>query len=155
MVIEPEHHIPQLGAAGGDSVTFHVEASDDPARSIAAARALQLGVGIAINPETPIERVAEAAPEADHVLCMSIHPGYSGQRFMPESLERIAALRERLPDRVLIQVDGGIDETNASSVVAAGARLIVSGSAIFGHGDIATAFRRLRDDIHSPRSQQR
>ena len=143
MVVEPEHHIPQLAAAGGDSVTFHVEATDDPPRTIAAARALDLGVGVALNPDTPIERAIEASEGADFVLCMSIHPGYSGQRFMPEALERIAALRDRLPDRVLVQVDGGIDEGNAAAVANAGARLIVAGSAIFGGADIATAYRRL------------
>jgi ribulose-phosphate 3-epimerase len=155
MVADPEHHIPQLGAAGGDSVTFHVEASDDPGRAIAAARALDLGVGVALNPETPLEQVVEAAEGADFVLCMSIHPGYSGQRFMPEALERIATLRERLPDEVLIQVDGGIDEANAAAVAKAGAQLVVAGSAIFDRPDIATAFRRLSDDVDSARSQRR
>jgi ribulose-phosphate 3-epimerase len=153
MVADPEHHIPQLAAAGGDSVTFHVEATDDPRRTIAAARALELGVGVAFNPDTPVERAIEAAADADFVLCMSIHPGYSGQRFMRGSLERIAALRERLPDRVLIQVDGGIDESNAAAVAGAGARLIVAGSGIFHRADIATAFRRLAEDVDSARSQ--
>ena len=152
MVVDPEHHIPQLAAAGGDSVTFHVEAADDPQQAIAAARALHLGVGVALNPDTPIERAVEAARGADFVLCMSIHPGYSGQRFMPEALERIAALRGRLPDRVLVQVDGGIDDENAAVVAKAGARLIVAGSAIFGQADIASAYRRLREDVDSARS---
>jgi ribulose-phosphate 3-epimerase len=153
MVAEPEHHIPQLAAAGGDSVTFHVEATDDPRRTIAAARALELGVGVALNPDTPLERAIEAADDADFVLCMSIHPGYSRQRFMPGSLERIAELRERLPDRVLIQVDGGIDESNAAAVAGAGARLVVAGSGIFDRPDIATAYRRLAEDVDSARSQ--
>jgi ribulose-phosphate 3-epimerase len=152
MVVEPEHHIPQLAAVGGDSVTFHVEATDDPSRAIASARALDLGVGVALNPDTPLERAVAAAEGADFVLCMSIHPGYSGQRFMPETLERIAELRTQLPDRTLIQVDGGIDEENAPSVAEAGARLIVSGNAIFGQPDVATAYRRLREDVDSARS---
>jgi ribulose-phosphate 3-epimerase len=152
MVVEPEHHIPQLAAAGGDTVTFHVEAAEDPRRTIAAARALDLGVGVALNPETPLERVLDATDGADFVLCMSIHPGYSGQRFMPESLERIASLRESLPDDSLIQVDGGIDESNAPLVAEAGARLIVSGSGIFDGPDIAAAYRRLRGDVDSTRS---
>jgi ribulose-phosphate 3-epimerase len=147
MVAEPDKHIPQLAAAGGDSVTFHVEASNDPARSISAARELGLGVGLAFNPETPVERALEASAGADFVLCMSIHPGYSGQRFMPEALERIASLRERLPDEVLVQVDGGIDETNAADVREAGAQLVVSGSAIFDQADLGAAYRRLRDGL--------
>ena len=149
MVVEPEHHIPLLAAAGGDSVTFHVEATDDPAGAIAAARDLGLGAGVAFNPDTPVERAVEASTAADFVLCMSIHPGYSGQRFMPESIERIAALRERLPDEVMVQVDGGIDDANAAEVVAAGARLVVAGSAIFGRPDIAAAYRRLSEDVDS------
>jgi ribulose-phosphate 3-epimerase len=149
MVVEPEHHIPLLAAAGGDSVTFHVEATDDPAGAIAGARELGLGVGVAFNPDTPVERAVEASAGADFVLCMSIHPGYSGQRFMPESIDRIAALRERLPNTVMIQVDGGIDDANAAEVVAAGARLVVAGSAIFGRPDIAASYRRLRDDVDS------
>ena len=153
MVVDPEHHIPQLAAAGGDSVTFHVEAADDAQQAIAAARALELGVGVALNPDTPLERAVEASEGADFVLCMSIHPGYSGQPFMPEALERIAALRERLPDEVLVQVDGGIDGANAALVAEAGARLVVTGSAIFGQADIAAAYRRLREDVDSARSQ--
>ncbi len=153
MVAEPEHHIPQLDAAGGDSVTFHVEATDDARRTIAAARALGLGVGVALNPDTALERVIAVADGADFVLCMSIHPGYSGQRFMPGALERIAALRESLPDRVLIQVDGGIDESNAAAVAGAGARLVVAGSGIFARADIAAAYRRLAEDVDSARSQ--
>ena len=153
MVVDPEHHIPQLAAAGGDSVTFHVEAADDSQQAIAAARALELGVGVALNPDTPLERAVEASEGADFVLCMSIHPGYSGQAFMPEALERIAALRERLPDEVLVQVDGGIDGANAALVAEAGARLVVTGSAIFGQADIAAAYRRLREDVDSARSQ--
>jgi ribulose-phosphate 3-epimerase len=147
MVVEPEHHIPQLGAAGGDSVTFHVEATDDPRRAIAAARALDLGVGVAFNPDTPTDRAVDAAEGADFVLCMSIHPGYSGQRFMPESVERIATLREQLPTEVLIQVDGGIDDSNAATVAEAGATLIVAGSGIFDRPDIGAAYRSLRDDV--------
>jgi ribulose-phosphate 3-epimerase len=147
MVAQPDKQIPQLAAAGGDSVTFHVEASDDPAGSIASARALGLGVGVAFNPDTPVEHALEASAGADLVLCMSIHPGYSGQRFMPEALDRIALLRERLPDEVLVQVDGGIDETNARQVAGAGAKLVVSGSAILDQPDIAAAYRQLRDDV--------
>jgi ribulose-phosphate 3-epimerase len=145
MVVEPEHHIPQLAAAGGDSVTFHVEATDDPAGAIDAARNLDLGVGVALNPDTPLDRAVAASEGADFVLCMSIHPGYSGQTFMPEALERIAELRERLPNDILIQVDGGIDDGNAGAVARAGAQLIVAGSDIFGGPDIGEAYRRLRD----------
>src|SRR6188472_625482 len=105
MVAEPERHFEAIAKAGGDSVTFHVEVVDEPARTTAAARALGLGVGIALNPETDVDEAVGAADGADLVLCMSIHPGYSGQAFMPDALERLAALRERLPETVRIQVD--------------------------------------------------
>ena len=98
MVEDPERHFDAVAEAGGDSVTFHVEACADPARAIAAARSLGLGVGVAFNPETPVEEAAAAAEGADLVLCMSIHPGYSGQSFMPEATARIARLRDLLSD---------------------------------------------------------
>src|SRR5574341_1635294 len=108
MVSEPERHFEQIGAAGGDSVTFHVEACDDPPAAIRLARELGLGVGVAFNPETPVGAAAAAAGHADRALCMSIHPGRSGQPFMPAAYARIRRLRALLPGGVLVQVDGGI-----------------------------------------------
>ena len=83
MVREPEKHFEAIAKAGGDSVTFHVEVCDEPARAVAHARSLGLGVGLALNPETAVEDAVAAADGVDLVLCMSIHPGYSGQAFMP------------------------------------------------------------------------
>jgi ribulose-phosphate 3-epimerase len=143
MVAEPERHFDAIGHAGGDSVTFHVEVVDEPARAIAAARTLGLGVGIALNPETAVEEAVSAAEGADLVLCMSIHPGYSGQAFMPDALERLAALRERLPDNTRIQVDGGINGDTARAAREAGADLLVAGSAIFWKDDPASSYREL------------
>jgi ribulose-phosphate 3-epimerase len=143
MVDNPVHHFPQIARAGGDSVTFHYEAVDDVPATIAAAREHGLEVGVAFNPETEPEDVAKVAGGADIVLCMSIHPGYSGQAFMPEAVERIARLRALLPDEVHIQVDGGIDADNAVSVYEAGATLLVAGSAIFGREDPSRAYRQL------------
>src|SRR5690242_8971442 len=108
MVVQPEQHFEGIAKAGGDSVTFHVEACDDPPRAIALARSLELGAGVVFNPETAVEDAVQASEGAGLVLCMSIHPGYSGQTFMPEALERIARLRSLLPDEVRVQVDGGI-----------------------------------------------
>jgi ribulose-phosphate 3-epimerase len=102
-----------------------------------------LQVGVAFNPQTQPEDVAAVAGDADLVLCMSINPGYSGQPFMPESIDRIARLRAALPDHVYVQVDGGINHDNVRSVYDAGARLIVAGSAIFEHEDLGPAYRRL------------
>jgi len=143
MVVEPQKHFRQIAEAGGDSVTFHLEACDEPQQAIAAARALGLGVGVAFNPETSVDRALAAAQGVDLVNCMSIHPGYSGQEFMPEALPRIVALRGGLPDHVLVQVDGGIEEENARVVREAGAALLVAGTSIFHHADIGAAYRNL------------
>ncbi len=143
MVDNPEHHFEAVKGAGGDSVTFHVEACDDPAAVAAAAREQELEVGLAFNPETSPEDAAAAAEPFDLVLCMSIHPGYSGQEFMEEAIPRIESLRKLLPPGKHVQVDGGIDYDNVRLVYEAGADLIVSGSAIFGREDLPRSYRRL------------
>jgi ribulose-phosphate 3-epimerase len=143
MVTNPEHHFPQVKAAGGDSVTFHVEACEEPWRAIALARSLDLGVGVAFNPETPVADAVAASLGADLVLCMSIHPGYSGQEFMPGALPRIRELRTQLHERVVVQVDGGITHDNVRQVYEAGAEAIVAGTAVFGFEDINRAYNRL------------
>jgi len=152
MVSEPEQHFESVKDAGGDSVTFHVEVAADPARTIAQARELGLGVGVAFNPETPVARAAGAAEGVDLALCMSIHPGLSGQKFMPEALARIADLRRSVPGTVLVQVDGGVHADNAREVREAGADLLVAGSAIFWQDDPAAAYRALAAEIadHAP-----
>ena len=143
MVDNPLRHFPQIAAAGGDSVTFHYEVVDDVPATIAAAREHGLQVGVAFNPESEPEDVARVAGDADLVLCMSIHPGYSGQQFMPEAVDRIARLRAALPAGVPIQVDGGIDEDTIAGAHDAGVTLFVAGSAIFGKNDPAAAYRGL------------
>ncbi len=143
MVAEPERHFESVQAAGGDSVTFHVEAAADPGRTVRLAREHGLGVGVAFNPETPVARAARAAEGADLGLCMSIHPGLSGETFMPEALGRIAELRRLLPDGVLVQVDGGVNATNLRRVREAGADLLIAGSAVFWQDDPVAAYRRL------------
>jgi ribulose-phosphate 3-epimerase len=143
MVSEPERHFEAVARAGGDSVTFHVEVCDRPARAIALARDLGLGVGVALNPETSVDDAVAAAEGADLVLCMSIHPGYSGQTFMAEALERIERLRGLLPEGVRVQVDGGINGATIRSARDAGADLFVAGSAIFWRDDPAAAYTGL------------
>ncbi len=150
MVREPEKHFEALAKAGGDSVTFHVEACDDLPRAVAHARSLGLGVGVALNPETPVGDAVAAAEDVDLVLCMSIHPGYSGQAFMPDALDRIARLRELLPADVRIQVDGGVNEETARGARDAGADLLVAGSAIFWQDDPAAAYTALVELVREP-----
>ena len=143
MVDNPVRHFPQIARAGGDSVTFHYEATDDVPSTIAVAREHGLQVGVAFNPETEPEDVARVADGADIVLCMSIHPGYSGQEFMPEAVDRVARLRALLPPETHIQVDGGIDNDNVRSVYDAGATLLVAGNSIFAREDLPRSYRRL------------
>jgi len=143
MVDEPVKHFAAVAAAGGDSVTFHIEAVDDVRATIRAARAQELQVGIAFNPETEPEAVLEFADAVDLVLCMSINPGYSGQQFQAEAYERVRRLRASLPASVVIQVDGGIKDHNVKRLYDEGARLLVAASAIFGRADLTRAYRRL------------
>ena len=141
MVDDPAHHFTEIAESGGDSVTFHVEATGDPAGVAARARELGLGVGVVFKPATAVEDAVAAArlANADLVLCMSIEPGYSGQAFMPDALPRIRRLRELVTCHV--QVDGGINDETAPQAREAGANLLVAGSAVFR--DVPGAYRRL------------
>ena len=152
MVVEPELHFEAIAKAGGDSVSFHVEVCDDPPRAIAQARSLGLGAGVVFNPETAVEDAVAAAEGADLVLCMSIHPGYSGQEFMPGALDRIARLRSLLPSDVRIQVDGGIHADTIGAARDAGADLLVAGSAVFWNDAPGDAYRVLAGAIAEPAS---
>jgi ribulose-phosphate 3-epimerase len=133
---------PEIHAAGG-VLDCHLMV-DDPVAVAAAARARGLGVGVVFNPETTPAQAADVAraASADIVLCMSIHPGYSGQAFMPEAIGRIAELATLVD--VPIQVDGGVGDDNAAALRDAGASLFVAGNAVFGDPDPAAAYRRLR-----------
>jgi ribulose-phosphate 3-epimerase len=142
MVDKPTKYFESIAAAGGDSATFHFEAVDDVAATIRVAREHGLQVGVAFNPETEPEQVAEVAGEADLVLCMAIHPGYSGQPFRPDTLHRVRRLRALLPEEVLIQVDGGVSFDNIRRLYDEGVRLLVAGSAIFEFEDLPRAYRR-------------
>jgi ribulose-phosphate 3-epimerase len=146
MVENPAHHFPELAESGADSVTFHVEAVEDSSVEIARARELGLGVGIAFNPGTEVERAAAAANlGADLCLCMSIVPGYSGQELLPDAYARIERLRSLVDCHV--QVDGGVKRENVEAVRAAGADLIVVGSGIFSADDLPAAYRSLAEAI--------
>lgn len=143
MVENPAKYFAPIAEAGGDSVTFHVEAIDDVPATVRAAREHNLQAGVAFNPETEPEAVTAVAGDADLVLCMSIHPGYSGQPFLEETYGRLRRLRQALPPEVHVQVDGGISGANIRAVRDAGATLLVAASAVFGADDVASAYRGL------------
>jgi ribulose-phosphate 3-epimerase len=152
MVDAPERFFDDLAEAGMDVVSFHVEAVDDPAPVIEKARGAGLKVGITVSPETPAERVFPYLDELDDVMIMSVHPGWSGQAFIPESLPKLEAVRAELVRRGLradVEIDGGIKQENARRALEAGATVLVAASAIFQATDIAGAAEALARLAHS------
>ncbi len=147
MVENPSKYFAPFAAAGGDSVTFHYEAVNDVPATIELAREHRLQAGVAFNPATDPAAVAAVAAEADIVLCMAIHPGYSGQPFQDSAFARVREVRQLLPPEVLIQVDGGVDLANIARLHDEGAFLFIAGSAIFGSGDPVSAYRRLAQAV--------
>ena len=145
MTETPEKHFEAIAAAGGDSVTVHYEACPDLHGVVQKARDRELQIGMAFKPETDAERAAEKALSAgvDLVLCMSIEPGYSGQKFMRSALDRIRTVRSLLPHDIPVQVDGGIGPDTIRPAFDAGATLFVAGTSIFGREDLPRAYRRL------------
>jgi len=143
MVENPVNYFAPVVAAGGDSVTFHYEAVDDVPATIRAAREQELQVGVAFNPESEPEDVAAVSGDADIVLCMAIHPGYSGQEFLETTYDRVRRLRLALANDIHIQVDGGVSDENIKQIYDCGATLFVAGSAIFAREDLPRTYRRL------------
>jgi ribulose-phosphate 3-epimerase len=139
MIEQPERQVEAFAAAGADSITFHAEATAHANRTLAAIRELGCLAGIALNPGTPAEAVAELRDLADIVLCMTVNPGWGGQAFIPGSPDKVSRLKP-LVGKAKIEVDGGVDTNTAGSVAAAGASLFVAGSAVFGAGDPAAAY---------------
>lgn len=138
MVDSPERQFAQFAEAGADSITFHIEATSHAHRALDAIRELGCLAGIALNPGTPVEAIEAVAGHADLVLVMSVNPGWGGQSYIEGSEQKIARVRELDPE-VLIEVDGGIGPATAGPVAAAGATLLVAGSAVFGADDPAAA----------------
>jgi len=146
MIDDPIGYAPQFDVRADDSIVFHVECDCDPSDAIEAIAALPALVGISLRPATPVDRLFPYLDRLDQILVMSVEPGFGGQAFLPEALDRIRALRDAIGKRpVRISVDGGIGPRNVRSVVEAGADIIVAGSAIFGQPDPAEAARRLRE----------
>jgi len=150
MVSDPGRYAPRFIEAGADWVSIHHEACPEPRDVIADIRTRGARPSLAVSPDTPVAVVAPTAAELDMVLVMSVHPGFGGQRFIPESLGKLAearALRERLGLRFLIEVDGGITLENAAAAAAAGADVLVAGTAFFGAADYAAAITAMRRNI--------
>jgi ribulose-phosphate 3-epimerase len=151
MIVEPERYVEAFAQAGADVISVHVEASTHLQRTLAEIRRLGKRAGVVLNPHTPEESIRYVLGDVDLILVMSVNPGFGGQEFLPAVLPKLRALREMI-DRagldVELEVDGGVSEQTAESVVAAGARVLVAGSAVFGQADRAQAIAGIRAAAH-------
>ncbi|OFW78050.1 MAG: ribulose-phosphate 3-epimerase [Actinobacteria bacterium RBG_19FT_COMBO_70_19] len=147
MVDVPEAQFDELAQAGMDIVSFHVEAVDDPAPVIRKARGAGMRVGMTVSPETPVEELYPNLEDLDDVMVMSVHPGWAGQRFIPEALPKLETLRAELDRRgrsIDIEIDGGVKFDNAKRCVDAGANVLVVASGIYHADDIVGAAREMK-----------
>lgn len=153
MIERPDDWVERYVEAGAAYVTVHIEAVHDAHRTLARIRATGARAGLTLNPETPVDAVLPFLDEVDLLLVMSVHPGFGGQQLIEETLEKVRAVRRALDDRALgalLEVDGGIKPHNAARVAAAGASVLVAGSAVFDDPDgpaaaIAKFSEALRD----------
>jgi ribulose-phosphate 3-epimerase len=143
MVERPEQRVKEFADAGADSLIVHWEATPNVHYALMAVREAGIHAGLAINPATPPEAVVGVVEAFDHLLCMTVNPGWGGQVYIDTSTAKIARLRELLGPDVPIEVDGGIDVATAGPAAAAGATLFVAGSSIFGAPDPAAAYREI------------
>jgi ribulose-phosphate 3-epimerase len=151
MVTDPAYYIERFAEAGADTITFHVEATDEPPRLIERLHALGLGAGVTLRPDTPAGALAEAIGAVDLVLVMTVEPGYGGQEFRDDMLAKIEQVRGMLRPEQRLEVDGGINPTTAGLCRARGADVFVAGENIFGSDDIAAAVGQLRSAVASQR----
>ena len=147
MIASPDRFIDAFVEAGADMVSVHVEAVTHLHRTISHIKKLGAKAGAVLNPSTPASALEDIAGDLDYVLVMSVNPGFGGQTFIAHTLEKLGKLRKVLEaagSGAAIEIDGGIDLSNAAAVVAAGASILVAGHAIFGTGDAELATRNLR-----------
>ena len=149
MIEAPERQIEAFAEAGADSITIHEEATPHANRTLTAIRELGCLAGVAINPGTPVEAVAELRGCADIMLCMTVNPGWGGQPYIESSTGKVARLRELVGPETPIEVDGGINAATAEATRHAGATLFVAGSSIFGSGDPAAAYREIAAAVNA------
>lgn len=142
MVLHPEAYLKDFQRAGAQKIIFHYEATDSPREVISLVRNIDLRVGLAVNPETPVSAVLPLANEIDSVLFLSVNPGYYGSKFIPEVLDKIKEFRKAQPD-LEIGIDGGIKESNIAQIAQSGVDVICVGSAIFQQPQPEESFRRL------------
>ena len=144
MIERPERHVGDIAKAGADNITIHVESTPHVHYALSQIRELGCTAGAAICPATPAGSLDEVAAESlDLALCMSVNPGWSAQKFIPASIDKLSRMRMVLPGHVALEVDGGIHVDTAGAVVEAGANVLVAGSAVFGASEPGEAYRAL------------
>ena len=152
MIEDPDRYIPDFARAGADVITVHAEAARHLHRTLELIRGLGKRAGVALNPATPLSAIEEVLDGIDLLLIMTVNPGFGGQAFIPQSLEKLARARAlteaRRPGGIEVEVDGGVSEETAPALVAAGATVLVAGSAVFGHpGGAAAGVAALRSSV--------
>ena len=148
MITDPGTYAAQFVKAGAQMVSVHVEADAHLHRTVMSIKTAGAQAGVVLNPATPVSAIEEALQFVDYVLVMSVNPGFGGQAFIPQTLDKVKRLRQMIVERQLnvrIEIDGGVDRSNIERVVAAGAEIIVAGSAIFGKPDAEAAVKELRE----------
>ena len=145
MITDPEKYIPDFIKAGADNITFHIEVTKEPERIVDMIHKAGRSASITLNPETPVETIEKVAPMCDMVLVMTVHPGFGGQSFIHEAAKKCIRVREIVGPNIRVEVDGGIDPTNAGIVVSYGADTLVAGNAIFGKPNRAVAIKAITD----------
>ncbi len=151
MIVQPERYIEEFAQAGADIITVHAEASVHLQRTLARIRECGVRAGVALNPATPLSAIEYVLPDIDLLLVMTVNPGFGGQEFIPEMLRKIARARAMLDEAgsdAWLEVDGGINGATTPLVVRAGARVLVAGSAVFGHPDgVRAGVEELRQSV--------
>ncbi len=148
MIMEPEKYVNDFKAAGADQVTVHIEACNHLHRNLEQIKSLGLKAGIAINPHTPVQLLADVLYLADTVCIMSVNPGFGGQKFIPHTIQRIQQLKQLITDsgvNTLIEIDGGVTLENAPEIVAAGADVLVAGNTVFKATDPKAVITALKN----------
>ncbi len=144
MISEPEKYAEQFVEAGSNHISFHIEAAREPAKLIEKLHDLGVTAGITLNPDTPVEAIAEVAPLCDMVLVMTVYPGFGGQTFIDSAARKCSEIRQLVGPDVRIEVDGGVDPDTAALVISYGADTLVAGNAIFSKSDRAGAIAAIR-----------
>lgn len=142
MIVEPEKHIDKFARTGVSRISFHAETTENPIELISKIKSYKIEAGLAIDAETPVQKIIPFLDKADFVLVMSVKAGKGGQNFMPESLQKIRLIKEKCP-KIIIEIDGGINNKTAKLAIKAGATVLVSGSYLF-KGNIEQNVRELK-----------